>query len=85
MNGGMDIYELADETNRTVRDLIAKMQNDGYLREKADTTNPENQTVNHMYDGHYEYGSNGPEFDSERSEEIIDNYTLPKSNKPKTK
>ena len=50
--------------------------------EKSDTTNPANQTANLRHDGHFEEGANGPIFDDELSRAIIENYTLPKSNKP---
>ena len=78
----MNIEQLAEATNRTVRDLIERLQVDGYLREKSDTTNPANQTANLRHDGHFEEGANGPIFDDELSRAIIENYTLPKSNKP---
>ena len=78
----MDISQLAKKTNRTERDLIAKLQNDGYLREKGNTTDPSEQTANHRLDGHYMDSPNGPDFDNEISKKIINDYTLPKSNRP---
>lgn len=81
----MNISKLAKITNRTERDLIAKLQNDGYLREKTDTSTPAKQTVNHKLDGHYVNTPDGPDFDDEISNEIKEKYTLPQSNRARSR
>ena len=80
----MSLDELAKATNRTVRDLTQRLQVDGWLREKHEQEDTTKQTANHRHDGHFRYGPNGPEFDSESSKKIIEVYKLPKSNRAKT-